>query len=232
MHTIDNIQNREKSSTDTGATQVAMLFDLDGVLVDSESRYTEIWDDINSHFPTGVENFSRKIKGMTLTEIFNVYFPDTSTHAPITEMLNYAEQRMKYDLKPGVETLLQTLQDRNIPAVMVTSSNDLKMSKLWRQQPQLRDYFRQIITADMITHSKPDPEGYLLGARLAECPPERCAVFEDSAQGVKAGHLAGAMVIGVSGTLTPDKLEPWADFIVDTLEGFDVDALVAKLSNR
>ena len=57
---------------------IGFLFDLDGVLIDSESEYTQIWEEIDRHFPTGIENFAIRIKGQTLPEILNANFsPET-----------------------------------------------------------------------------------------------------------------------------------------------------------
>ena len=84
----------------------------------------------------------------------------------------------------------------------------------------------------MISHSKPDPEGYLLGARLAGASPCNCAVFEDARQGVMAGKASGAYVVGIAGTLPADALFPYSDIVVDTLAGFNVDALELLLRER
>lgn len=208
-----------------------MLFDLDGVIVDSESVYTGFWQDIDRRYPTGIPDFAIAIKGTTLFNILNRYF-DPELHHSITEELNELERNMRYIIKPGVQKVLEGLRERNIPAVMVTSSNDLKMSRLWSQIPELKEFFTGIITADDITRSKPDPQGYLLGAKRAGVPAERCAVFEDALQGVAAGKAAGAFVVGVAGTISDILLRRNADMVVNSLEDFNIDDLVSVLSSR
>lgn len=208
-----------------------MLFDLDGVLVDSETQYSKFWDGINKLYPTGHEDLSAIIKGTTLVHILDKYFKP-ETHSDIISRLDDFEHWMTYDIKPGVISLLTRLGELGTPAVMVTSSNDDKMAQLWSQQPELRNYFTHIVTADMISHSKPDPEGYLLGARLAGASPCNCAVFEDARQGVMAGKASGAYVVGIAGTLPADALFPYSDIVVDTLAGFNVDALELLLRER
>lgn len=217
---------------DKPAINAGFLFDLDGVLIDSENAYSEIWTRIEREYPTGIEDFARKIKGTTLEKILSDNYPDASTRAKVEARLYELEGQMKYTPLPGAVELLSTLNKRGIPAVIVTSSNDKKMQHLWSDLPDFRQYFRKIVDGDMVTHSKPDPEGYLLGASLIDRKPEHCVVFEDSLQGVKAGHNSGAYVVGVAGTLPAEMIAPYCDVVVDTLEGFDVEGLVKILENR
>lgn len=195
----------------------AFLFDLDGVVVDSEKIYTLIWDAIDNRFPTGVRNFSQKIKGTTLDNILSTYFPDPALQKEVVAMLYDMESKMDYPLIEGASHVLAELKARRIPAALVTSSNQDKMNHLWERQPGLKQYFTAIVTADMVSRSKPDPEGYLKGASLLGVPPERCVVVEDSLQGVKAGRAAGARVIGMAGTLPADLLSPYADVVATDL---------------
>ena len=67
------------------------------------------------------------------------------------------------------------------------------MAHLKEELPELRDMFDFVVTADLITKSKPDPEGYLLGAKKIDKDIRNCVVFEDSAQGVKAGKIQAHM---------------------------------------
>lgn len=217
---------------DKPAINAGFLFDLDGVLIDSETAYSEIWTRIEREYPTGIEDFARKIKGTTLEKILSDNYPDASTRAKVEARLYELEGQMKYTPLPGAVELLSTLNGRGIPAVIVTSSNDKKMQHLWSDLPDFRQYFRKIVDGDMVTHSKPDPEGYLLGASLIDRKPEHCVVFEDSLQGVKAGHNSGAYVVGVAGTLSAETIAPYCDMVVDTLEDFDVEGLVEILEDR
>lgn len=217
---------------DKPAINAGFLFDLDGVLIDSETAYSEIWTRIEREYPTGIEDFARKIKGTTLEKILSDNYPDASTRAKVEARLYELEGQMSYKPLPGAIELLMTLNERGIPAVIVTSSNDKKMQHLWSDLPDFRQYFRKIVDGDMVTHSKPDPEGYLLGASLIDRKPEHCVVLEDSLQGVKAGHNSGAYVVGVAGTLPAETIAPYCNMVVDTLEGFDVEGLVEILENR
>ena len=95
---------------------IGFLFDLDGVLIDSESEYTRIWEEIDRHFPTGIENFAIRIKGQTLPEILNANF-SPEIHSNVIDMLNSMEQRMSYRMLPGAQEMLDTLRTRGIGCV-------------------------------------------------------------------------------------------------------------------
>lgn len=208
------------------------LFDLDGVLIDSEKEYSKIWNRVNEEYPSDVKSLAEVIKGCTLEKILDDHYPDPGIREKVVARLYELEQQMHYNYLPGAVALLDNLEKRGIPRVMVTSSNDVKMAHLFDELPDIASRFTFIVTADMITKSKPDPEGYLLGAREAGCEAENCVVLEDSLQGVKAGKNSGAFVIGVAGTLPGDILRPYSDLVVDSLEEIDLDILLEKLKNR
>lgn len=201
----------------------AVLFDLDGVLIDTEGTYTRFWSYVDRQYPTGVENFALSIKGSTLANILSTYFPEAETQSRIRHELAEFEADMQCDIFEGVAELLEALKRSNIPAAIVTSSSTRKMERLFSRLKGFKDCFDLVITDEDIVHSKPDPEGYLLAARRLGVDAHDCAVFEDSVAGVIAGHNAGAFVIGVSTTNTPDKLTPYADTVIGSMK----DALSA-----
>ena len=210
---------------------IACLFDLDGVLVDSERIYTKIWEAIERQWPTGIENFPYRIKGTTLEDILERYFPEDAREE-ITRELIRLEGMMIYGPMPGAMEFLDALKARGIPIALVTSSNELKMDHLWHDMPELKDKFDVIITGDEVKNSKPDPEGYLAAASALGVDPKRCAVFEDSLQGVKAGKAAGAFVIGIAGTLKASDIEPYSDIVVNAVANVYPDRLVETLKER
>lgn len=211
--------------------KIGFLFDLDGVLIDSETEYTRIWQEIDRTYPTGVQDFAISIKGQTLPEILNKHYP-VDIHQQVIEMLNRMEQKMHYDMLPGAREMLEVLRSRGFGAVLVTSSNDIKMRHLREEQPDLESFFTDIVTADRIRHSKPDPEGYLLGAKILGAEPQRCVVFEDSEQGVRAGQAAGTYVVGLTTTLPVEQLEKYCDITVSTLAETDLDKIISLLERR
>lgn len=207
----------------------AALFDLDGVLIDSESTYTRIWDEIVSIYPTGIENFAYKIKGNTLERILEKYFPDKDIQEKVVKILKAREYAMDYPIFPGVIEFLTDLKDKGIPAAIVTSSGPVKMSKLFAAHPGFRDYFGAVLTDADVTRSKPDPEGYMKAAERLGVPASECIVFEDSYAGLQAGRSAGAMVAALATTNPRETLEDKADVVIDGFEGVTFDALVETI---
>lgn len=205
----------------------AALFDLDGVLIDTEPAYTRIWEDIDRLHPTHIPGFALKIKGCTLKSILSTYYPDSEEQVEICRLLAEREQNMDYEHFAGVEAFLRELAAEGIPAAIVTSSGEDKMARLFASLPGFRDYFGVVITDKDVTRSKPDPQGYILAARALGAEPADCFVFEDSFNGLRAGRAAGAKVIALSTTNPAESLRPLADIVIAGFENFTVAGMLS-----
>lgn len=228
---IDRLQTASMDKLPESNGEWGVLFDLDGVLVDSEREYTLIWERINKEFPTDVPNFAERIKGTTLENILSLHYPDPEVRKNVERRLLEEESKMVYRYCPGAHELLEDLRRSNVPMALFTSSNEIKMDHLYNDIPGVKDYFDVIITGDMVRHSKPDPEGYLKAARELGLKNGKWVVVEDSLQGVKAGKASGGSVMGVAGTLPAEVLEPYCNEVVETLDGIDT-ALLHSLINK
>lgn len=206
--------------------KVGVLFDLDGVLIDSEGLYTEFWEDIEQIYPTGVENFALVIKGNALFKILDTYFPK-NIHQNIIDKVHEFEHNIKYPIYDGVMDFLKSLKEQGIPAAIVTSSDDVKMNALYVEYPFFRQYFDVVITGSDVSESKPHPQGYLMAAERIGCDPKDCYVFEDSLQGLDAGMAAGATVIGLTTSNSREKLINKAHALIDSFAGFSIDKMLA-----
>ena len=189
--------------------EIGVLFDLDGVLVDTETSYTGFYESLDRIYPTGVEKFPYVIKGTTLDSILSKYFPDKEIQTDV-----------------GVLSLLDDLDRFNVPAAIVTSSDHAKMDCLYKRHPNFIKRFAAIITAKDVSRSKPDPEGYLLAAERIGISIDKCFVFEDSLSGLAAGMAAGATVIAVSTTLPAEMLHGKAHCVVDSIGSLSVQKLL------
>ena len=203
----------------------AVLFDLDGVLIDSEGLYTAFWAETGRIFGVPSPTFAADIKGTTLKSILN-YFPGEELKAKVIQRIHDFEDTMQYQLFPGVEDFLKALKQAGIPTAIVTSSDEVKMACLYSQLPILREMVDVVIDASMVTRSKPDPQGYILAAEKLGRAPENCYVFEDSLQGLEAGRSAGATVIGLATTNSIEAVRPLCDYLLPSFVGFSVSDLL------
>lgn len=200
----------------------AALFDLDGVIIDTETLYTEFWAEIGLRYNLPSPTFAFDIKGSTLKEILERYFKDDATRQQVKNDIHAFEDNMRYCIFDGVIEFLTALRQSGFKTAIVTSSDSAKMNFLWQQQPKLADYFDVIINGSMVENSKPHPEGYLKAAKECGCNIKDCYVFEDSLQGLEAGRRSGAKVIALSTTNSADKLIGKADVIIPSFKGFYV----------
>lgn len=190
----------------------AGLFDLDGVVLDTESQYTCIWEILGREYHPEIPDFAHIIKGQTLVQI-SKWFTDEQM-VDIVDRINKFESQMSFDFIPGVEEYLKKLKAAGIRTAVVTSSNNAKMENVWRSRPELRGLFDRILTSEDFKASKPDPDCYLLGARVFDALPSECVVFEDSFAGVNAGKSAGCRVVGLATTNPASALEPLCDIVI------------------
>lgn len=198
---------------------IAVLFDLDGVLIDTEGLYTEFWAETGREFGIPSPTFAQDIKGTTLKSILD-YFPGDELKARVMQRIHDFEDTMRYRMFDGVENFLKSLKEAGIPTAIVTSSDEVKMQCLFGQLPALRDMVDIVIDASMVTRSKPDPQGYLLAADRLGIDPADCYVFEDSLQGLEAGRRAGATVIGLATTNSAEHVAPLCDYLLHSFSGF------------
>lgn len=176
------------------------LFDLDGVLIDSETLYTQFWKRVGERHHLPSPTFAYDIKGTTLNDILTTHFPDPKVRADVDRLLHDFENEIVYPVFPGALEFVDALRAAGLKTVIVTSSDSKKMGFLFRQHPDFPTHFDAIVTACDVTHSKPHPEPYLVGASKAGVKPSECLVFEDSYQGLESGRRAGCKVIGISTT--------------------------------
>ena len=202
-----------------------VLFDLDGVLLDSEGQYSIFWQEMDAKYHTSVPNFANFIKGFHLGQILEYFANDDIRHQIVEELLEY-EQNMKFDFFPGALDFVKRLRDAGVPIAIVTSSDKKKMASLYAQHPEFPGLFDCIVTGDMVTHSKPDPECFVLAAKQLGLDAKNCIVFEDSRNGLKAGRDSGASIIGVATTLTQEEVSRMSDMNTDAVAHLSVEQVL------
>lgn len=205
---------------------IAVLFDFDGVVMDTESQYSIFWHKVGVDY-LDMEDMEARVKGQTLNYIYDTFFSGkVEEQLKITEALDRYEQQMDYEYIPGVKMFIEDLRYHDVKLAVVTSSNTKKMEAVYRNHPEIKNMFDRILTAEMFAHSKPAPDCFLLGMDIFGTTPQTTYVFEDSFNGLKAGMASGATVIGLATTNLRSLIEGKAHFIIDDFKGMTYDKLM------
>ena len=208
----------------------AMLFDMDGVLVDSEpvhfagraktlSRYgIETNNEELSHY-TGIlsEGFLKDIAKKRGVDI------------PIAEACEFIKVDFKevlnnYDLKPidGIPEFLQALHAKNIPMAIASSSSP-EVIDTFVTRLGIKKYFKALISGRQVENSKPAPDIYLAAAKALKTLPTDCVVLEDSHNGIVAGHAAHCYCIGFRSPHSGNQDLTLANVIVESIRDINLE---------
>lgn len=207
--------------------KVAVLFDLDGVLVDTEGQYTRFWQRIGKRDFPSVPDFALRIKGNTLSSILSYWYPaDEGRRREVQDELLAWEAEMDFPVIPGALSFLRSLRTDGIATAVVTSSNRAKMDCLYRSHPDFASNFDRIFTAEDALRSKPAPDCYISAATALGCDPSESYVFEDSISGLRAGRDAGATVIALTTTSDLATVAPLSDFQISDFTTFTVEQML------
>ena len=201
----------------------AALFDLDGVVFNSEPQYTEFWGAQCREFHPEHPGLEHEIKGQTLVQIFDRHFSGDLAYSQeiITNRLNDFEQTMRFDYVEGFEDFVSRLRSRGVKTAVVTSSNIAKMQSVYQSRSEFRQMFDAILTSEDFERSKPDPDCYLKAAERLGAEIDECIVFEDSFNGLKSGRAAGMKVVGLATTNSAESIAPYSDVIISNYNNFD-----------
>ena len=205
----------------------AALFDLDGVVFDTEPQYTVFWGSQCKLYHPEHPGLEHEIKGSTLTQIYDRWFsgPLEAEQAVVTERLNAFEAQMTFEYIAGFEALIADLHAHGVKTAVVTSSNQPKMESVYRAQPGFKQLFDAILTSEDFEHSKPHPDCYLKAAARFGAHPSECVVFEDSFNGLKSGRAAGMKVVGVATTNTAADIAGLSDIQIADYQHVDYESL-------
>ncbi|MFC2812311.1 MAG: HAD family hydrolase [Prevotella conceptionensis] len=193
----------------------AALFDLDGVVFDTEPQYTAFWSTVFArHYPNEPQ-LATSIKGQTLTWIYERYFADKpDLQNKITAELNTFERNMQFEYVLGFEDFIAQLHQLKVNTAVVTSSNKEKMQQVYDQHPNFKALFDHVFTAEDFAKSKPDPYCYLLGASYFGVRPTECVAFEDSTSGFKSVKSAGMPLVGLATSNSVEVINQYTKVII------------------
>lgn len=196
----------------------ALLFDMDGTLVDSTAAVLRSWLTVAAEFPIPADRFAAVPRhGRPATEIMADLLPGDLV-APAVARMGELERTDTADvaLLPGAAALLAAAPPGRW-AVVTSADRALAAVRLGAAGIDAP----RVVTIDDVSRGKPDPEPFLLAAKLLGVPAESCLVFEDAPAGLAAARAAGAATVAVTTTHAADQLD--ADLIVPDLTEIQIE---------
>jgi HAD superfamily hydrolase (TIGR01509 family) len=215
----------------------AVVFDMDGTLLDTELVFKEIvWDvtrDLGFEMTADVHGkmvgASNEATSQMLVETYGLSFPYEIFNAECRRIMK-GRMASSVPVKPGVPEMLSELKARRIPMAVATSSRAAHaLSHLGTAG--LLDLFQAVVTRDDVENPKPHPEPYLLAARHLGIVAESCLAIEDSHSGVRAAHAAGMQTIMVPDLIPPtDEVRALCHAVMDSLHDVRLAAFAAPVA--
>ena len=209
----------------------AALFDLDGVVFDTEPQYTKFWGTQCKKYHPEYPGLEFKIKGQTLTQIYDQWFNGPLLHEReiITKRLNSFEEQMDFIYVPGFESFIANLRSQRVKTAVVTSSNNQKMESVYKAHTHFRELFDAILTSEDFSESKPSPDCYLKAAKRLGVSVNECVVFEDSINGLRSGRAAEMLVVGLTTTNVAETIKAYSDYQMSDYISFNLSKLESAL---
>jgi beta-phosphoglucomutase len=215
---------------------LGVIFDLDGVLVDTGWAHRQAWYDLAQEEGLAMsDEFFRRTFGMQNAAILPMLRPGISKEE-LARLSDWKEQRYRdlvqehLELAPGAEALLKDLKRHGFRLAIGSSAPPENLDIFW-DRLSLGDYFDARVTKEEITESKPSPQTFLKAAEKLGLPPACCAVVEDALPGVQAAHAAGMPVMAVTTTRSREDLAQ-ANRVVDSLSELGASDFLALLRRK
>ncbi len=207
----------------------AVLFDMDGTLIDTEKYYRIFWPKALAQFGYHMtdeqvlfmRSLGRPFAPKQLKEWFGEELDYYAVRDCRKQLMEEHLDRVGIELKPGAVEILEALKKRGILAAVATAT-DLERTEKYLQKVGLREYFDRLISATQVKEGKPSPDIYVYACEQLGLEPEECIAVEDSPNGVKSAYGAGCRVIMVPDQTEPDEeLSKLLYACVDRLDGIE-----------
>lgn len=208
----------------------AVIFDLDGVIVDTARYHFLAWKRLANELGVDfTEADNERLKGVSRMQSLEIILElggislsqhdkEQLANKKNTWFVDFVERMVPEEIYPGVKLLLRKLKEKGIKVGLASSS---KNAQTVIHLLHIQHEFDVVVDGTMITHSKPDPEIFLLAARKLGVEPSTCVVFEDAEAGVEAALAAGMKCVGVGSTEQLGK----ADKVISRTGDFEVEVL-------
>ena len=203
----------------------AVIFDMDGVIFDSERLVIECWKVIaEKHNVPDIVEICMRVQGNNRVETGKHFlekygndFPYDAYKKEVSALFHQLYGQGRLPQKPGIREILTALQEQNIPRA-VASSTRTDIVRVELEDGKLLHFFDAVLGGDTVSRSKPEPDIFLAAAAALQAEPERCYVLEDSRNGIRAAYRAGMHPVMVPDMQLPtEETRGMADVIVPDL---------------
>ncbi len=219
--------------------EYAIIFDMDGVIIDSNPFHKTSWDQflLKKGYPYNDEIFDNIISGRTGSTSLRILLGQELTDNVVEDYLEEIDGNFQIILRdaedvgplPGLLNFLQLIKSAGYKIALATSAPAGNVV-LTLDKTNLREYFDVILDKTDVTHGKPDPEVYLKSVSALGLRKDRCVVFEDSRAGIKSAINAGLKVIGVTTSHTgKELLEEGVNMVIDDFVGLELKEVINLL---
>ena len=209
--------------------KIGVLFDWDGVIIDSSRQHEESWERLardegrklpEGHFKAG---FGKKNEWIIPNLLRWSADPAEVTRLSLRKEALYRDIVVERGLSalPGVRVFLELLRDEGVPNCIGSSTHRKNITTILHVLG-FEGLFGGMVTAEDVTHGKPHPDVFLKAAAKTGCAPEHCIVFEDAFAGIEAAHAGGMKVVGVATTHELGLLESKVHRVVHRLDELTV----------
>lgn len=210
----------------------ALIFDFDGLMVDTETPALQSWQEIYAEYGVtlSVHDWAITLGANAgfdahahLVTLLRQRDPQLAEQVIVARDTILARRQARKDelsapqtLLPGVAELLDEARTKGLPCA-VASSSSRRWVEGWLERLGIRHFFATVVTADDVAATKPAPDLFLEAARRLGLPPATCLVLEDSPNGIRAARAAGCPVVAIPGAISGQVPLPPADLTLPNL---------------
>ena len=186
------------------------IFDQDGLMFDTEAIFSRAWaqaaETLGVVIPDGFHAAVCGSNGEGSRRIIRAWIPEADPDAlmELTYRISYEIQSRTLPEKPGLHEILEFFRAHGVKMAVASSSHRLPVERNL-ERSGVRPCFEAVVCGEDVSRGKPDPEVFLLAAERLGLSPADCYVFEDSFNGVRAGHAAGCRTIMIPDLIPPDQ---------------------------
>ena len=217
----------------------AIIFDMDGVIVDSENihriSFNECFKELGIYFEKGA--WGNKYAGSSTENIIETIFKQRGI--PLDNIKDLVAKRRTYYFKilkkngiktiPGFKMFFNEVKKSDLKYAVVSGSSREIIEVTLGKVGVLKD-FKIYLGKEDYEKKKPEPDSFLKGAKILKVKPSECLVFEDAVVGVRAAKAAGMKCVALTSTTLKENLKG-ADLFINNFTGLDLKNLIAKIEN-